>query len=128
MNLVLDSGGVSALAGQRGRLAELRRRGLWPPLVPAVVVTESLTGDHRRDFHENHLLGMCQVLPVDETIARLAALLRTSTGRAAEISATDAIVVAVAIGYSDSVVFTSDPVDLRYLVETQPIPVTISAV
>ena len=33
MTLILDAGGVSALAGQRARLAELRRRGHWPPLV-----------------------------------------------------------------------------------------------
>lgn len=128
MNLVLDSGGISALAGQRARLAELRRRGVWPPQVPAVVITESLTGDHRRDFHKNHLLGMCQILPVTEAIARVGALLRTSTGRAAEISATDAIVVAFAIGFPSAVVFTSDPVDLMDLVDTQPVSVTISAV
>ncbi len=76
----------------------------------------------------NHLLGMCQILPVTETIARVGALLRTSTGRAAEISATDAIVVAFAIGYPAAVVFTSDPVDLMDLVDTQPASVTISAV
>ena len=34
MTLVLDSGGITALAGQRARLAELRRRGLWPAQVP----------------------------------------------------------------------------------------------
>ena len=128
MNLILDSGGIGALAGQRARLAELRRRGIWPPKVPAVVMTESLTGDHRRDFYENQLLGMCQVLPVTEQIARHAALLRTATKRAAEISATDAIVVAFAVGYPEAVVFTSDPGDLADLADTQPVPVTISAV
>jgi predicted nucleic acid-binding protein len=128
VNLILDSGGIGALAGQRARLAELRRRGLWPPRVPSVVLTESLTGDHRRDFHENHLLGMCQVLPVTEMIARSAALLRTATGRAGDISATDAIVVAFAIDYPNSVVLTGDLADLSDLVDTQPVLVTISAV
>ena len=128
MNLILDSGGIGALAGNRARLAELRRRGVWPPKVPAVVITESITGDHRRDFHENRLLGMCQILPVTETIARTGALLRTSTRRAAEISATDAIVVAFAVGFTDAVVLTSDPVDLADLVQTQPVRVTISLV
>ena len=128
MILVLDSGGIGALAGQRARLAELRRRGVWPPQVPAVVLAESLTGDHRRDFHENHLLAMCQIRPVTEPMARDAARLRTATGRAAEISATDAIVVAFAIGHREAVVLASDPVDLADLVDTQPIPVTISAV
>jgi predicted nucleic acid-binding protein len=128
MNLVLDSGGVTALAGQRARLAELHRRGTWPPQVPADVLVEALTGDHRRDFHENHLLRMCQVRPVNERIARDAARMRTATGRADSISATDAIVAAFAIGLGDSVVLTSDPSDLSDLVNSQSVPVTISAV
>ena len=40
---------------------------MWPAQVPAVVLTESLTGDHRRDFHLNRLLRACQVRDVDET-------------------------------------------------------------
>ncbi len=44
MTVILDAGGVSALAGQRARLVELRRRGYWPAQVPAVVLTEALTG------------------------------------------------------------------------------------
>jgi predicted nucleic acid-binding protein len=128
MNLILDSGGVGALAGQRARLAEFRRRGLWPPRVPAVVLTESLTGDHRRDFHENRLLGMCQILPVTESIARSGAALRTATGRADQISAADAIVAAFATGYPGAVVLTSDPDDLSDLLDTQSVPVTVSAV
>ncbi len=128
MNLVLDSGGVTALAGQRARLAELRRRGAWPPQVPTVVLVEVLTGDHRRDFHENHLLRMCQIRPVDGQTARDAARLRTASGRADDISATDAIVVAFAVSLGDSVVLTSDPTDLTDLVKIQSVPVTISAV
>ncbi len=128
MNLVLDSGGVSALAGHRARLAELRRRGTWPPQVPTVVLVEVLTGDHRRDFHENHLLGMCQIRPVNEQTAREGARMRTATGRADEISATDAIVAAFAVSFRDPVVLTSDPADLTDLVRTQTVPVTISAV
>jgi hypothetical protein len=71
---------------------------------------------------------MCQILPVTEPIARAAALLRTSTGRAAEISATDAIVVAMAGGFPDAIVLTSDSGDLTDLVNTQPAHITISAV
>jgi predicted nucleic acid-binding protein len=128
LKLILDSVGIGALAGQRARLAELRRREVWPPIFPAVVITESLTGDHRRDFHENQLLRMCQILPVKEKIARSAAHLRTATRRAAEISATDAIVVAFAVGFPDAVVMTSDSADLSDLVATQPVGVIISAV
>jgi predicted nucleic acid-binding protein len=128
VNLVLDSGGVSALAGQRARLTELRRRGVWPPQVPTVVLVEVLTGDHRRDFHENHLLGLCQIRPVVEQTARNAARMRAATGRADEISATDAIVAALAISVRDSVIVTSDPVDLSDLVNTQSVVVRVSAV
>jgi len=53
MTIILDAGGVSALAGQRARLVELRRRGYWPAQVPVIVLTEALAGDHRRDFHTN---------------------------------------------------------------------------
>jgi predicted nucleic acid-binding protein len=94
MTLVLDSGGISALAGHRARLAELRRRGLWPAQVPAVVLAEALTGDHRRDFHTNRLLRACQIRDVDESLGRAAAHLRTATGRAGTISAADAIAAA----------------------------------
>lgn len=128
MNLVLDSGGVAALAGQRARLAELRSRGAWPPQVSTVVLVEVLTGDHRRDFHENHLLRMCQIRPVDEPTARDAARMRTASGRARDISATDAIVAAFAVSLGDSVILTSDPTDLTDLINTQSVPVTISAV
>ena len=66
MTLILDSGGISALTGQRARLAELRNQGLWPPQIPAVVLAEALTGDARRDFHTNRLLRACQIRDVDE--------------------------------------------------------------
>ena len=81
MTLILDAGGVSALARQRARLIELRRRGPWPAQVPSVVLAESLTGDHRRDFHANRLLRACQVRDVTEPHAREAARLRAATGR-----------------------------------------------
>lgn len=126
MTLILDSGGVSALAGQRARLAELRRRGQWPPQVPTVVLTEALTGDHRRDFHENQLLALCQIRPVTEQVAREAARLRTATRRAASISAVDAVVAALALGYPDPVVLTSDPDDLQALVANEQVPITIA--
>ena len=42
MTVVMDSGGLTALAAQRARLEELRRRGEWPPIVPSVVLTEAL--------------------------------------------------------------------------------------
>lgn len=117
MTLVLDAGGLGAVALDRARLAELRRRGMWPAQVSAAVLAESLTGDHRRDFHVNRLLRICQVRAVDERQARDAARLRTATGRAGTISAVDAIVIALACGYAGPVVLTTDPADLRALAD-----------
>jgi predicted nucleic acid-binding protein len=128
VTLVLDAGGLTALAGQRARLQELRRRGLWPAEVSAAVLTEALTGDHRRDFHTNRLLKACQVRDVDELQAREAARLRTATGRAGSISAVDALVVALADSRPDAVVLTGDPKHLRRLAEHATHPVAVATV
>lgn len=90
---------------------------MWPPSVPAVVLAEALTGDPRRDFHTNHVLKVCVIHPIDESLARDAAALRTITGRADAISATGAIVAAVALRMPDPVVLTSDAPDLAALAE-----------
>ncbi len=128
MTLVLDAGGLTALAHQRARLEELRRRGLWPAQVPSVVLTEALTGDHRRDFHTNRLLRACQVRAVDEPQGRAGARLRGATGRAATISAVDAVVAALAEARAGAVVLTTDPSDLRALVEQAASPITVVGV
>jgi predicted nucleic acid-binding protein len=127
MTLILDSGGVSALAGNRARLTELRNRGLWPPQVPAVVLAEALTGDARRDFHANHLLRTCQVRDIDEPMSREAARLRTATGKASKISAVDAVVAAFASLHPDPIVLTSDPRDLGALAAQTVRPITVAA-
>ena len=126
MTLVLDAGGITALAGQRARLIELRRRGMWPAQVPSVVLAEALTGDHRRDFHANRLLRACQVRDVTEAQAREAARLRTATKRSAAISATGAVVAAFASACPDPVVLTSDPRDLTVLSDHAAQPITIA--
>jgi hypothetical protein len=115
MTLILDSGAITALAGQRARLAELRRRGLWPAQVPAVVLVEALTGDHRCDFHTNRLLRTCQVRGVTEPLARAAAQLRTASSRASAISAADAIVAAYAATCPEPIVITNDRAELTAL-------------
>jgi predicted nucleic acid-binding protein len=120
VTLILDSGGVSALAGQRARLAELRRRGEWPPQVPAIVLTEALTGDDRRDYHRNRLLSMCQIRPVTEDLARTGAQLRGRLAGPGAVAATDAVVAALATSYGDAVVLTSDPRDLKALLQGHP--------
>ena len=57
---------------------------------------------------------------------KIAALLRTRTGRATTISATDAIVAALALAHPDPIVLTSDPDDLTALVAEQSRQVIIA--
>jgi predicted nucleic acid-binding protein len=115
MTVVLDAQGLTMLAKSRARLEELRRRGEWPAVLPAVVLTECLTGDHRRDYHENRVLRTCDVKPVDEPLARSAALLRAQVVARRAPSAVDAIVVALADFVGGGTVLSSDPADLRAL-------------
>ncbi len=115
VTLVLDSGGLSLLAENRARLEELRRRDEWPALVPAVVLAEALTGDHRRDFHQNRLLRTCEVLSTDETLARRGAALRAAVGGVRKPSAVDAIVVALADAAGGATVLTGHLRDVRAL-------------
>jgi len=84
-------------------------------VVPAVVLTEALTGDHRRDFHENRLLRTCDIQPVGEGLARRAAALRTAVAAARSPSAVDAVVVALADDVGGATVLTGDPRDLKAL-------------
>jgi predicted nucleic acid-binding protein len=128
MTIVLDSGGVTSLALDRTRVAALRQSGLWPPVVPAAVLVESLTGDNRRDFHANRFLSGCLIEAVDEEVSRHAALLRTKTGRAGKISAVDAIVVAMASTVSEPVVITSDSRDISDLSDQLETPIQVSKV
>lgn len=127
MTLVLDAGGVSMLAGSRARLQEIRRRGEWPPIVPSVVLAEALTGDDRRDFHQNRLLRVCIVEPVDEDLARDAALLRTAVAASRAPSAVDAVVAAQADRVGGAVVLTTDPGDLQALARHTKNVVRVSA-
>ena len=115
--LVLDSGGPTRLA-QRDRataalLLALRRRGLWPPVVPTIVLAESLTGIPGRDANTNRFLKVCQIRSeIAEYEAGRAAMLRTQARKG---SAVDAIVVAIA--EPGSTVLTSDGDDLNALAD-----------
>lgn len=113
--LVLDSGAVSRLAERSPRAAALimvlRREGLWPPLVPSVVLVESVTGHGARDAGMNRFLKTCDIdTELPEPLARRAAALRTAAHRG---SAVDAIVVAAA--EPGGTVLTGDVEDLRAL-------------
>jgi hypothetical protein len=113
--LVLDSGAVTHLAERSGRgaamIAALRAEGLWPPVVPSVVLVECLTGEGSRDATQNRFLRTCNVTDtVALSLARRAAWLRA---RARTGSAVDAIVTAVA--EPGGTVLTGDLADLRVL-------------
>ena len=113
--LVLDSSAVSRLA-ERSRpvvalILAFRDEGLWPPVVPSVVLVECLQGHAGRDAAENKFLKTCDIVEeIGEPLARRAAFLR----RHARLgSAVDALVVAIA--EPDGTVLTSDPHDLEAL-------------
>jgi hypothetical protein len=113
--LVLDSGAVTRLAERSSRaaalIAALRAEGLWPPVIPSVVLIDCLTGEGSRDAAEYRFLRTCDVtesLPVP--LARRAAWLRA---RARTGSAVDALVTAVA--EPGGTVLTGDLADLRAL-------------
>ncbi len=59
------------------RITALRRRGLWPPIVPTAVLVESLTGNGARDALANRVVGLSLVHPLDDSLARRAAQLRS---------------------------------------------------
>lgn len=113
--LVLDSGGLSRLSQRTRRaaalVAALRREGLWPPVVPTIVLAESTSGAARTDANMNRLLKTCDVDPIVPAVkARRAGRLRALARRG---SAVDALVVALA--EPGSTVLTADPDDLEAL-------------
>lgn len=115
--LVLDSGGVTRLA-QRGQrtaalIATFVQDEIWPPIVPSVVLAESVSGRQRTDAGVNRFLKSCEIIEVlPERIARRAGALRAQAGRG---SAVDALVVAVA--EPGGTVLSGDMKDLSALAE-----------
>lgn len=113
--LVLDSGGVTRLSSRtRPALALIRSlvdEGLWPPIVPTMVLVESLHGDPARDATANRFLKTCIIQPeVTPAVARRAAELRR---RARTGSAVEALVVALA--EPGGTVLTGDRADIEAL-------------
>jgi hypothetical protein len=113
--LVLDSGGFSRLSDRSRKALALieafREAGLWPAVVPTMVLVESLQGHAGRDAIANRFLKT--VLTDDAVgvdVARRAAELRR---RARRGSAVDALVVALA--EPGGVVLTGDEADVTAL-------------
>jgi hypothetical protein len=113
--LVLDSGGISRLARRHPDAAALiavfMRDGIWPPVVPSIVLVESLSGRQRNDALINRFLKTCDIVEVlPEHLARRAGALRADARRG---SAVDAVVVATA--EPGGAVLSGDLDDLRAL-------------
>jgi hypothetical protein len=113
--LVLDSGGLSYLAARSTSAAalirSLRRDELWPPVIPTMVLVESLQARPSRNAVFNQFIGTCLIEnSVLMTLARRAAELRR---RARKGSAVDALVIALA--EPNGAVLTSDVADLGAL-------------
>lgn len=97
-----------------------RLEGLWPPVVPSLVLIESVTGRQRTDANVNRFLKTCVVVErVPEGLARRAASLRA---KARQGSAVDALVIAMAEPGGD--VLSGDLADLRALA-TYAVDVTV---
>ena len=115
--LVLDSGAVSRLADRSTRalalIHSLRRAELWPPIVPTMVIVESLQGRPGRDANINRFLKTCLIEEsVPQGLARRAGELRRLAARG---SAVDALVVALA--EPRGTILTSDFDDLNALAD-----------
>ena len=92
--MVLDSGGLARLAERSRRtlalIEEFRNAGLWPPVVPTMVLVESLQGHAGRDANANrYLKTVMKDEAVSLEVVRRAAELRR---RAKRGSAVDALV------------------------------------
>lgn len=75
-------------------IAIFKRDGIWPPVVPSVVLVESLSGRQRTDALVNRFLKTCDIAEeLPQRVARRAGALRTM---ARQGSAVDAVVVAMA--------------------------------
>jgi hypothetical protein len=125
--LVLDSGGLSYLAARSTAAAalirSLRRENLWPPIIPTMILVESLQARPGRDAALNQFIGTClleEAVPL--TLARRAAEIRR---RARKGSAVDALVIALA--EPNGAVLAGDVGDLSALA-AQTEQVTVIAV
>ena len=113
MVLILDCGGLSHLAARSSETAalirSLRRERLWPPVIPTMILIESLQGRPGRDAPLNQFIGTCLIedsVPV--TLARRAAELRRRSRNGSAVAA-----LVVALAEPNGVVLTGDVGDLQ---------------
>jgi predicted nucleic acid-binding protein len=86
--------------------------------VPVVVVAETVRGNGPRDAPVNLVLAQTEPrYPLTEQIARQAGNL---LGAARSSATIDALIVAEALDCAPSMIWTSDPTDLRLLLDDHP--------
>jgi predicted nucleic acid-binding protein len=108
--LILDSGGLSALAAGRDRARAVLARALAEQrdvVIPAVTIAESTTGLGPRDAAVNRVINAVEEIAfVDEAIARRAGELRHASGC---METVDALVAAAAVsGATAAVILTGE--------------------
>lgn len=122
--VVLDSGVIEQVTTNgefRWLLRDLIENG-WVPVIPTVVLAEAITG-RPQDAPVNQAVNRLGTVDTDEATARRAGHLRFTVQRSGArriASGIDAIVAAHAAAAERSVVFTSDPADLRRLLAGFP--------
>ena len=120
--LILDSGGVSAIADgnpvARATVARARNDG-YLVAIPTPAVTEVHTGRREHALIDRVLKAVDHEIPSTPRVARLAGVLRAKSG---VTDVVDAIVVAEAIESTPAIVLTSDPTDISRLLDVAEVP------
>lgn len=120
--LVLDSGGVSAIAtgnlDARDTLQRARRLG-YEVVIPTPVLAEVYSGRSIDAPIHRVVKEVELVIPTSASVARRAGELRARSG---VTDVVDAIVVAEAATTPGSIVLTSDPADIRALIDATGTP------
>lgn len=118
--LILDTGGVLAWAygDELARLAIARATQNSAPIVIPVPVIAQLIRGGRADAPINRVLkGIRDFGMMTPLLARQAGVL---LGRTATTDVVDALVVAEALRATPAIILTSDPGDIRVLVQSDP--------
>lgn len=126
--LILDAGGILALArgdgDARAALERARREG-YVVVIPTPVLAQVHRGGPDRARVDRVVNAVDALLPTSEAVARWAGELQAAAGTSDPV---DAIVVAEALASVPALILTSDPGDLRRLLDTQPDPVRVALI
>jgi hypothetical protein len=115
--LILDSGEVSAIAegnGDARAVLDRARREGWLVVIPAPVLVEVHTGRRDHAMIDRVVNAVDMLLPTTPELAKLAGELRAKSG---VLDVVDAIVVAEAVAAPPCLILTSNPDDIRRLLE-----------